>query len=434
MSVRTAGRRGRLPAKTGSDKLAIGWVHSYLTQPLPAPVYPVDVSGGITDWLMLRQRTRPDLCRSIPNGVGDCTFAGRQHYRNGQGRSRTRAPMPTGDQRRARRRIPRLRPRAGRRRRHRRPPPAWYQAGQDPRRSHPWITPTRPRWTRPWPPSTAPTAASTSPTTQTNCSRKASPGPSPAGSGPTRTTGTASSRSGRHRRSGADTWVTWGALQKSTPEWATACLREAWVIITAEDAKAASLDIAKLRADIDALHGTGGAPAPAPAPVPVASFLAELADEVDAIASKVRTFLAGLWERNTGTLTSYFPGAGAPWARDSRDRPHWCPSAPVAAVFCMPWGQASVRVFRSAAVNASSTSAGMRPFCPHLVAVVPCPHADPDGTLPGLPRTPRRLLPHRPGHLGIRRHRLAERLSVLAFQVDLILGAVQAEPDSLRTR
>ena len=66
--------------------------------------------------------------------------------------------------------------------------------------------------------------------------------------------------------SGADTWVTWGALQKSTPEWATACLREAWVIITAEDAKAASLDIAKLRADIDALHGTGGARHPRPRP------------------------------------------------------------------------------------------------------------------------------------------------------------------------
>jgi hypothetical protein len=30
------------------------------------------------------------------------------------------------------------------------------------------------------------------------------------------------------------------------------------VIITAEDAKAASLNLAQLKADIDALHGTGG--------------------------------------------------------------------------------------------------------------------------------------------------------------------------------
>ena len=55
-----------------------------------------------------------------------------------------------------------------------------------------------------------------------------------------------------------DTWVTWGALQQSTLPWTAACLEETWVIITEEDAKAASLDIATLRRDIGALHGTGG--------------------------------------------------------------------------------------------------------------------------------------------------------------------------------
>ena len=55
-----------------------------------------------------------------------------------------------------------------------------------------------------------------------------------------------------------DTWVTWGALQRSTLPWTAAALGEVWVIITEEDAKAASLDIATLRRDIDALHGTGG--------------------------------------------------------------------------------------------------------------------------------------------------------------------------------
>ncbi len=55
-----------------------------------------------------------------------------------------------------------------------------------------------------------------------------------------------------------DTWVTWGALQQSTLAWTAAALGEAWVILTEEDAKAASLDIAALRRDIDALHGTGG--------------------------------------------------------------------------------------------------------------------------------------------------------------------------------
>jgi hypothetical protein len=52
-----------------------------------------------------------------------------------------------------------------------------------------------------------------------------------------------------------DGWVTWGAVQESTLSWTTACLDEAWVIITEEDAQATSLDIGKLRADIDALHG-----------------------------------------------------------------------------------------------------------------------------------------------------------------------------------
>ncbi len=37
-----------------------------------------------------------------------------------------------------------------------------------------------------------------------------------------------------------------------------ACLDEAWVIITQEDANATNLNIAQLRADIDALKGTGG--------------------------------------------------------------------------------------------------------------------------------------------------------------------------------
>jgi hypothetical protein len=35
-------------------------------------------------------------------------------------------------------------------------------------------------------------------------------------------------------------------------------LDEAWVIISQEDAQATNLDINALRADINALHGTGG--------------------------------------------------------------------------------------------------------------------------------------------------------------------------------
>jgi hypothetical protein len=50
--------------------------------------------------------------------------------------------------------------------------------------------------------------------------------------------------------------VTWGAVQESTVQWTAACLDEAWVVITQEDS--AKVDLAALRADIDALHGTDG--------------------------------------------------------------------------------------------------------------------------------------------------------------------------------
>ena len=68
-----------------------------------------------------------------------------------------------------------------------------------------------------------------------------------------------------------DTYITWGALQTATKQWTAACLDEAYVIITEEDAKASGVDIAALRADIDAMldeHGGVASPTPQPAPVP----------------------------------------------------------------------------------------------------------------------------------------------------------------------
>ena len=78
--IRPAGLRGRLPVKPPAERFNIQWLSSYLTTPLPPPVYPVDVSAGITDWGMLGNG--PDkTCTTHPDGVGDCTFAGREHYR-----------------------------------------------------------------------------------------------------------------------------------------------------------------------------------------------------------------------------------------------------------------------------------------------------------------------------------------------------------------
>jgi hypothetical protein len=55
-----------------------------------------------------------------------------------------------------------------------------------------------------------------------------------------------------------DGWVTWGAVQESTQQWTAACLDEAWVIITQDDAASGSVNLTALRTDIDALHGQGG--------------------------------------------------------------------------------------------------------------------------------------------------------------------------------
>jgi hypothetical protein len=82
--TRTPGLRGRLPKKPLAERFNIQYLSAYLTSPLPAPVYPIDVTAGITDWQMLGNGPDP-TCTKDPNGVGDCTFAGRQHY---QGRRR----------------------------------------------------------------------------------------------------------------------------------------------------------------------------------------------------------------------------------------------------------------------------------------------------------------------------------------------------------
>src|SRR5260370_23903795 len=79
-TARKAGQRGRLQVKPPGERFNIQYVSAYLPAALPAPVYPVDVSAGLIDWGMLGNGPDP-TCTTHPNGVGDCTFAGRQHYR-----------------------------------------------------------------------------------------------------------------------------------------------------------------------------------------------------------------------------------------------------------------------------------------------------------------------------------------------------------------
>lgn len=57
--TRQAGKRGRKPQKQGPARFAIPWVHELVGASV-APVYPIDVSQGITDWGMLGNDTYGD--------------------------------------------------------------------------------------------------------------------------------------------------------------------------------------------------------------------------------------------------------------------------------------------------------------------------------------------------------------------------------------
>jgi hypothetical protein len=252
--IRTPGLRGRLPVKPPAERFAIRYLSEYLRSPLPQPAYPVDVSAGITDWGMLGNG--PDKsCTSHPEGVGDCTFAGRQHnkiakaavgheterwetsnalvaeylqYDHGQDKGANIADQHL----------------------------YWYKAGKI--LGFAPVDHTEPAAVD------AAMAAFHGAYVGVNLTDDAEqlfgehePWTVAAGEQPDPTEGHCIVKIAADGRQ-FDTWVTWGAIQKSTLAWTTACLDEAWVIITQEDARSVNLDIDALRADIDALHGTGG--------------------------------------------------------------------------------------------------------------------------------------------------------------------------------
>jgi hypothetical protein len=296
--ARTPGLRGRLPVKPAAERFALRYLSDYVT--LPAPSYPVDVSGGITDFGMLGNGPDP-TCTTHPDGVGDCTFAGRQHlrmtkaaaggetetwessndlvaeylqYDHGQDEGANIADLLL----------------------------AWYKAGK--------ILAFAPV------DHTSPAQVDAAMQAFHGCYAGVSltddadqrfsdgqPWTVSQGQQPDPNEGHCIVKVGAQAGSSAvghfyDTWVTWGATQRSTRAWTNACLDEAWAIITSED-EIDPAALAALRADIDALHGTGGqppqpapspAPAPPPAPAPVpdpASLLAELAAMVREVAANV---------------------------------------------------------------------------------------------------------------------------------------------------
>ena len=282
---RTAGLRGRRPAKRLDG---LKFAHEYADQPLPAPAYPVDVSGGITAWGMLGNGPDP-TCTTNPDGVGDCTFAGREHAKRAKATAGQEVEQwETSDSLVAEYLA--------------------YDGGQDVGAN---IADLLLYWYRngtilAFAPVDHTDPAAVDSAMQafhgvyvgvnlTDDADQLFEEGQPWGSGsltPDPSSGhcivkVASDAPGTHltAEGALDTWVTWGALQKSTKDWTSACLDEAYVIITQEDADAASLDVAALRADIEALGGTGGSNGMSLPPVNLPGLLdeiARLAREVEA--------------------------------------------------------------------------------------------------------------------------------------------------------
>lgn len=262
---RVAGHRGRQPVKPPEQRFPLRWVHEY-TGALPAPQYPVDVSGGITDFLMLGNGPDPTLTPP-QKPVGDCTFAAEVHYEMTKAAA-SGAPMPavTSDEVVSEYFA--------------------YDHGQD---RGAVIADLLLYWYR------AGTILAFAPVDHTDraaCDaamqqfkglylgvdltddadarfQAAEPWSVAGGQQPDPDDGHCILRV-KSTGAGPDamsTDVTWGAEQESTAAWDAACVVEAWVAIMSED-EIDPAALAALRADIDALGGTGGDPAPSPAPEP----------------------------------------------------------------------------------------------------------------------------------------------------------------------
>lgn len=243
--ARTPGRRGRLPVKPPGERFPIRWLHQYAASgALPAPSYPVDVSGGITEWGMLAN-----------DRYGDCCWAGREHYRMAKAKAGGETETWETDVALIAEYLA-------------------YNHGQDVGAN---IADLLLAWYN------AGKILAFAPVdhtdqVQVDAAMQAfhgvyagvsltddadelfqigRPWTTASGQSPDPNEGHCIVKVKAEGGAGYDTWVTWGSLQDSTAVWTSECLDEAWVVITSED-EAAGIDLAALRADIDALHGTGG--------------------------------------------------------------------------------------------------------------------------------------------------------------------------------
>ena len=265
MPARIPGLRGRLPVKPPAERFAIGYLSTYLRGPLPAPAYPVDVTGGIPDsaWGMCANGPDP-TCTTYPNGLGDCGFAGKVHYGMAKAACYGETETPESSDALATEYL------------------AydhgqdigvnladvllfWYQSGRI--KAFAPVDHTDPAAVDAAMEAFKGVYVGVNLTDDANdLFNQGQPW--------TVANGEQADPSDGHcivkvkaDGQGLDGYVTWGALQPATREWTTACLEEAWAVVMTED-EAAKIDMGALLADIEALHGTAPAPGTAVPPIP----------------------------------------------------------------------------------------------------------------------------------------------------------------------
>jgi hypothetical protein len=249
--LRVPGKRGRL-STPASARFILPFIHHYAHNPFPAPTYPVDVTNGVTAWGMLGNGPDP-TCTTHPDGVGDCTFAGRQHYRMAKAaKGAETETWETADQLVAEyltydggqdqgANIPNLLL-------------SWFNAGTilafapvdhtDPAQVDAAMALFNGVYvgvqltddaddlfaaTQPW---TIADGQQADPDDGHCIVKVKAQGPEL-----------------------LDGYVTWGAEQPATTDWSAECVEEAWIIITSEDTQTHLIDLAALRSDITALGG-----------------------------------------------------------------------------------------------------------------------------------------------------------------------------------
>ncbi|HVX20873.1 MAG TPA: hypothetical protein VHB02_05975 [Acidimicrobiales bacterium] len=286
MTTRVAGKRGRLPQRQGADRFRLRYIHEYATDPvLTRPTYPVDVSGGITDWGMLGN-----------DELGDCGEAGIRHVEMSTAVAIVKAACPTFTDEDARSEY------------------FAYTGGKDTgvvladfllwlyRRGRIKAFAPVDHTRREYVDGAMQRFGAVYCGVQLTDADMQRFNESKKWIG-----GTPNPREGHcivkvRATPHEDVWVTWGKPQPSTLAWTEHCLVEAWAVVTHEEEHFEGL--AELLADIDALGGTG-ATAKATDPVAKPSLLAKLRANLPLIGAVIAT-LAGI----AGTVLTPLYGEG----------------------------------------------------------------------------------------------------------------------------